>query len=267
MKQYFVIFFFLITAVMANAQQKDSVSVGLPMTGNRPNVMHSYGGVVTDGFNYWEDRFRGHWSGIYFGVNDFSREDYSNYPEEDAGFLDVNLLRSTVMDLNLIQFSRGLQRTRNTIGLVSGIGLGLQTYFLDKNTSLEKSIYKVEPIKLFYDSNQKSKLSSVYLNVPLLAEFQVPVKNYGNRFYVAAGVVTGIRLSTHTKIKYRVNAKKEKRKMPDDYYLHDVRFSATLRMGYRWVNLFATYDIKPLFKESYGPELYPFSVGIALFSF
>ena len=120
---------------------------------------------------------------------------------------------------------------------------------------------------MYYDSNQKSKLSSVYLNIPLLIEFQVPVKNYGNRFYVSAGMVTGFRLNTHTKIKYRANGKKEKLKTPDDFYLHDVRFSATLQMGYRWVNLFATYDIQPLFQKNKGPELYPFSVGIALLSF
>lgn len=266
MKQYFVIFLFLVIAVSAGAQQKDSVLVRPPTAGSQPNVIHSYG-VVTDGFNYWEDSFTGHWSGVYFGLNGFLNDDYSNYPADDAGFMDVNLLRSTVLDLNLIKYSIGLQRTRNTIGLVTGLGLELQTYFLDRKTSIEKGFSKVEPKMLFFDSNQKSKFSSAYLNIPLLAEFQIPVENYGDRFYVSAGVVAGIRLSTHTKVKYRANGKKEKLKTPDDYYLQDVRFSGMLRMGYRWVNVFASYDIQPLFLDDKGPELYPFSFGIALFSF
>ena len=266
MKRYFAILFFAFAFVAAHAQQNDSLLINQSTSGNGPNVIHSHG-VVTDGFNYWEDKFTGHWSGIYIGVNGFLNEDYSIYLPEDAGFMDADLLRSTVLNLNLLQFSRGFQHNKNTIGLVTGIGLEIQTYFLDKNTNIEKGSTRIHPVELFYDSNQKSKLSSVYLSIPLLVEFQVPVKTYGNRFYVSAGLVVNKRLTTHSKVKYRKNNKKEKLKTPDNFYMHDFRFSGMIRVGYRWINLFATYDIQPLFQDGKGPELYPFSVGIALFSF
>lgn len=266
MKQYLFIFFFLCAVVATKAQQSDSLLINQSVSRNQPNVIHSYTSV-TDGFNYWEDDFSGHWSGIYLGLNGFANTDYSNYLPDEAGFMDVNLLRSSVLNLNMIQYSKSFQHTRNTIGLVTGLGLEIQTYFLDKNTSIEKVANRIQGVKLFFDSNQKSKLSSVYLSIPLLMEFQIPIKNYGNRFYVSAGVVVNKRLSTHTKVKYRKNNKKEKLKKPDDFYLHDIRFSAMLRAGYRWINLYASYDLQPLFQESKGPKIYPFSIGVSLFSF
>lgn len=265
MKQIFVILFLMFCFVASKGQQNDSLLIDQSIPSG-PNVINPYGGLPA-GFNYWADKFKGHWSGIYFGLNGLSNIDYSAYSSEDAGFLELNLLRSTVLDINLIQFSQGIQQTRNTIGLLTGLGLELQTYFLDRNTSIERGSDQIQSVILYYDSNQKSKFSSAYLSVPLLVEFQVPVKNYGNRFYVATGVVANKRLGTHTKIKYRRDSKKEKLKTPDDYYMHDVRVAATLRVGFRWVNLFASYDLQPLFEDGKGPKTYPFSFGVALFSF
>ena len=266
MKRFYFILVGIFFFVVGQAQQSDSLLINPSISGKGPNVIHPYG-VVTDGFNYWEDTFTGHWSGIYFGFNGFENKDYSMYSPDDNGFMDVNLWRSTVLNLNLIQFSKSLQRTRNTIGIVTGLGMEIQTYFLNRNTSIEKQLNRIQPVELYYDSNQKSKLSSFYLSVPLLVEFQVPIQGYGNRFYISTGLVANKRLSTHTKVKYRKNSKKEKLKTPDDFYLNDFRFSAMLKVGYRWVNLFATYDLQPLFQENKGPELYPFSFGVALFSF
>ena len=266
MKQLFFILLGICLFVGVHAQQPDSVIVNHSIGNNGPNIIQ-VDGLVTDGFNYWDEKFSGHWSGIYFGFNGLANADYSMYSSEDAGFLDINLWRSTVMNLNLVQFSKGLQRTRNTIGVVTGLGLEVQTYFLDRNTSIEKREDRIEPVQLYYDSNQKSKLSSFYLSIPFLVEFQIPVNNYGNRLYFSTGVVANKRLSTHTKVKYHKDNKKEKLKTPDDFYLNDIRFSGIVKIGYRWINLYATYDLQQLFQDGRGPEVYPFSFGIALISF
>jgi len=266
MKQFYLILSLVLFAFVSTAQLNDSIEVSQPAWGSQAIIIQPHG-VVTDGFNYWEDKFTGHWSGIYLGLNGFANKDYSMYSDEQAGFLDVDLARSTILNVNLVQISKGLQRMRNTIGLVTGLGLEIQTYFLDKKTSIEQGPSRIEPVERFYDSKQKSKLSSMYLSLPLLVEFQVPVKNYGNRIYLAGGVVASKRLNTHTKVKYRENGKKEKLKVPDDFYMHDIRFSGMLRLGYRWINLYASYDFQPLFQKDRGPELYPFSFGLALISF
>ncbi|HKJ41686.1 MAG TPA: hypothetical protein VKA27_06295 [Sunxiuqinia sp.] len=266
MKQLLTIVLGSFLSIGVSAQQPDSLSIKHSNGKNGPKIIQM-DGIVTDGFNYWNEKFSGHWSGIYFGFNGLAKADYSMYDADDAGFLDVNLWRSTVVNLNLLQFSKGLQHNRNTIGVVTGLGMEVQTYFLDRNTSIEKGENRIEPVHLFYDSNQKSKLSSFYLSVPFLVEFQIPVSNYGNRFYISAGVVANKRLSTQTKVKYRKNNKKEKLKTPDDYYMNDIRFSGTIKIGYRWINLYATYDLQQLFQDSRGPEVFPYSFGVALISF
>lgn len=219
------------------------------------------------GKNYWQEEFRGNWAGIFIGVSDLAQTDYSNYPETEQDFFDPDLLRSYVIDINLLQFSQGLQRSRNTIGLVTGLGLGLQSWHLDNRTTIIEGPSRIEPLELTYDDPRKSKLISSYLSVPLLIEFQVPMKEYGNRLYFSAGVILSRRLSSHTKVKYTHEGKQYKLKSPDDYYMRGYHYTGTFRIGYRWINLYASYDLQPLFNGKKGPEAFPYSVGFALISF
>ena len=217
------------------------------------------------GFNIWEDKFTGHWAGIDFGFNGFANAEYSDYQNE---FMDNDLLRSNSTFINFFQQSIGLQHNRNTIGLVTGIGLQLKSYRLDKNTTIRRNNNGlIQPETLYFDQNQKSKLSIVSLVVPLLAEFQIPVNHYENRMYLSGGFYGGIRLSSHTKIKYRIDGKKEKLKVPGHYSIHDFKYGAMFRAGYRWVNVFATYDLVPLFRNEKGPEITPFTFGVTLIQF
>lgn len=216
-------------------------------------------------FNHWQDKFTGHWSGMDFGFNGFLNSEYTGY---NSHFMDNDLLRSNSTYLNLIQQSVGLQQNRNTTGLVTGIGIHFQSYRLDNNTTLrqtEKGV--IEPEILYFDQNQKSKLSIVSVIVPLLAEFQIPVNHYDNRLYFSAGLFGGIRITSHTKIKYRIDRKKMKLKVPGQYALRDFKYGAMVRAGYRWINVFASCDLTSFFKENKGPELIPFSFGFTLIKF
>lgn len=216
-------------------------------------------------FNFWQDQFEGHWAGVDFGFNGFANADYSGY---NLKFMENDLFSSNSTYINLIQQSIGLQSNRNTIGLVTGIGLHLQSYRLDRNTTIRRAEGgRVEPEILYFDQNQKSKLSIVSLMVPLLAEFQVPVNHYENRIYFSGGVFGTMRLGSHTKIKYRADGKKEKLKVPGQYAIHDFKYGLMVRAGYRWINFFVTYDLIPLFKEDLGPELTPFTFGVTLLQF
>lgn len=224
--------------------------------------------LTNEGFNYWNDEFKGHWAGVEFGFNGFARSDYSKYPANEQNFMKNDLFRSNTLNINLIQYSLGLQQTRNSIGLVTGVGLSLQSYRLDNNTTLvTDDDRKVHPQIQYFESNQKSKLSSVYLDVPLLIEFQIPVRNYENRIYLSAGVTGSKRLETHTKVKYRKDGKREKLKSPGDYSIPDYKISGTVRIGYRRVNLFASYDLVTFFQELRGPVLFPYTIGVRLISF
>ena len=267
MKHIILIVLATIMASQAFSQENDSLVVVKSPSGRLSGLIDIQD-LVNEGFNYWEDEFEGHWSGIEFGFNGFSNPDYSMYPPEDNNFLGNDLMRSNVLNLNLLQYSKGIQQTRNNLGIVTGLGLSLHSLRLDNNTTLSvDENRKIYPVIQYYDSNQKSKLSSVYLEVPLLIEFQIPVSHNANRLYFSAGITSAKRLETHTKVKYRRNGKREKLKSPGAYSIRDYKVAGTIRMGYRWINLFASYDVVPMFEDRRGPELYPFSVGLRLISF
>jgi hypothetical protein len=267
MKYIYILFLATITASLAIAQENDSIIVVQSPSGRLSGLIDIQD-LVNEGLNYYQDEFSGHWSGIEVGVNGFSRPDYSMYEAGDKDFLSNDLFMSNVLNLNILQYSKGLQSTRNTIGLVTGIGLSLRSYRLDNKTTIEKDAFgKVQPKTMFFDSNQKSKFSVVYIEVPLMVEFQIPVKHVADRLYFSTGINVQRRLSSHTKVKYRSDGKKQKLKTPGDYALRDFTFGGTVRVGYRWVNLFANYDFTPMFEDHRGPRLYPFSVGVRLISF
>jgi len=263
----FLAFLFLIPLSRVSAQTSDTLRASGQNVRKRLNISDIQD-LTSDGFNFWQDKFEGHFAGIDFGFNALVRDDYSGYGNEDGHFMDNELRRSNSLYLNLVQQSIGLQRNRNTFGLVTGIGFQLQSYRLSRNTTIEKQPDgTIIPRTLYFDDNQKSKLSSAYLFVPLLLEIQVPVKNYKNRLYFSAGVYGGLRLSSHTKIKYRANGKKEKLKTPDDFSLNDFNAGIMARAGYRWANLFVSYSMTPLFQENKGPGLTPVTVGFTLIQF
>ncbi len=222
--------------------------------------------VTQGGFNFWHDNFSGHWAGIDFGFNTLTGKGLSNdYPS----FLDHDVFRSNSLYANIIQQSIGLQKTRNTIGLVTGLGLQFKSYRLNRNTTLEMTTTgKIEPRNLLFDDNQKSKFSMAYVTAPLLLEFQVPVNHYANRLFISGGVLAGYRLSSHTKIKYRVDRKKEKLKTPGDFSLNDFKYGLMMRLGYRQFQVFVNYDLQPMFKEdAQVMDVFPLTFGFTLLSF
>lgn len=267
MKFIVLIFLATINTFLSSAQENDSIIVVQSPKGRLSGLIDVQD-LTNEGYNYWNEKFEGHWSGIEFGFNGLSNADYSMYPASESQFLDNDLIRSNVLNLNILQYSRGFQQTRNNIGLVTGVGLSFQSYHLNNNTTISvDENQKIHPSMIYYDSSQKSKLSIVYLEVPLLLEFQVPIRNKANRLYFSAGVTGAKKLESHSKMKYRKNGKREKLKSPGDYSMNDFKVAATIRVGYHWANLFASYDIVPLFEDRRGPVLYPFSFGLKLISF
>ncbi|RUT78812.1 outer membrane beta-barrel protein [Ancylomarina longa] len=216
-----------------------------------------------------EKDFRGHWAGFEMGINGLAEENYSGYISDLNGFIDLNLAKSIAVNLNFLQYDISLQKERNTIGLVTGLGLEWNNYRFDSDMTLEKDISgKIQPVGFNPEWNiKKSKLTSIYLTVPLLLEFQIPVKYNTRRVHLAAGVVGGLRLGTHSKIKYKFKGNTHKDKDHDDFNLKTLRYGAQVRLGYRSLNLFGTYGLTNLFEKNKGPEMVPYTVGITLVTF
>jgi hypothetical protein len=204
-------------------------------------------------------RFRGHWSGIELGLNNYATSTNSMVLPDDIDYMRLHSGKSINFNINFSQLSIGLSRH---IGFVTGLGLNWNNYRFDGNNNIFKGengiIEELDP-----GANlKKSKLTTLYLTLPILFEMQVPVHN--NNLSIAAGPIGAIKLSSHTKMVFEND---EKVKSNGDFSLNMLRCGATARVGYGNFMVYGTYYKTPLFQTGKGPEgvnLYPFEIGIAL---
>ncbi|MCP4313005.1 MAG: PorT family protein [Bacteroidetes bacterium] len=209
-------------------------------------------------------RFDAHWAGLEVGLNNYLTPDFSLVLPPGEEFMDLNTGKSWNWNLNVADFGVGLGT--NYVGLVSGVGFELINYNFDGQNSIMKENGTgniVEYVPPYAGSITKSKMNITYLTVPLLMEFQIPTGNH-NRIHFSAGVIGGVKLWSNTKMKYTEAGDKSKEKNKSDFNLSPLRWGVTARVGYRGIGIFANYYMTSLFKPGMGPELYPFSIGIAL---
>jgi hypothetical protein len=232
-------------------------------------------------------KFNGHWAGFEIGLNGYvNSENNMSFPRE-LEYLDLRMEKSIVVNVNVYEQNIALAKNQKW-GLVTGIGFSWNNYRFTRPTRLEPDSAVLVG---FLDQGvniRKSKLTSLYLNVPLLFEFQTNSKQAKNSFHLATGVVAGARLSSHTKKYYdesnkpfdvtlydsetdsyiakyaSISPENPKTKRFDDFHLQPFKFDATVRIGWGIINLFGTYSLNQMLKKDKGPELYPWSVGITL---
>jgi len=203
------------------------------------------------------DKFNGHWEGVEFGFNAFDKPNYSMYNSADKDFMSLNQGKSMEFDLNFYELNIGL--AKSYVGLVSGMGLSFNNYRFDNPYTLQKGQFMTEPVSLNPENLSKTKLVVTYLNVPILLEFQIPVNQNEGRLFINTGLIGGVKIGSHTKVKYGDNKDKDR----SGFNLNSFKYAATARIGYKDICLFANYSLTPLFQSGKGPELTPFTIGIS----
>jgi hypothetical protein len=213
------------------------------------------------------ETFKGHWAGFDLGLtNFFSSPLESGLPAEDS-WLDLNGGKSVVVGMNLLQYNIGLQKAKNNIGLVTGVGWTINNYRFD---SKYVPVRDDEGMTSYIEAErhiEKSKLVTSFATVPLLFEFQLPTGGDDCGFFFSAGVYGSFRLGSHTKVVYNDDGGREKEKSRDDLNLNAFKYGAMVRTGYKWIKLYAKCDLTPLFEKDRGPEVYPWTVGVTLVRF
>jgi hypothetical protein len=138
---------------------------------------------------------------------------------------------------------------------------------------------------------RKSKLTAMYLSLPVLFEFQTAPSYHKNGFHINVGMIVSARLSSHTKKYYdernkefnvslynpetgayevvftAISPDKSKEHRYGDWFLQPFKFEATARIGWNFLNFWANYSINSMFRKNRGPEVYPWSAGITLVCF
>lgn len=201
--------------------------------------------------------FRGHWAGIDLGGNLLWDVQYPSelYPSGTPDFLETRADRSVEFNFNFCQYSFGFN---SYVGLVTGLGLNFNNYKFNNPYTLVRNDDGI----LTYDqilSNdfQKSKLTTTFLTAPFMLEFQIPGQ-YDKRLFVSAGVIGGVKLGQHTKIKADGNKLKNR----NDLNINPLRWGYTARIGFEDFGIFATYYNTKLFENNVAPVVTPWTVGI-----
>lgn len=269
-------------------ERSDTVTI---RAGNRLVIINEDGDVKYKKSK--KHKFNGHWAGFDIGLNGYVNGDYNmNFRDEEENYeyLDLRMEKSIAIGLNFFEQNIRLSKNQKW-GMLTGLGLGFNNYRFLKPTRLSMDSSSLQGYLHEDISIRKSKLSVMYLTVPLLFEFQTNPWCNKSSFHFGAGMVMGTRLLSHTKIYYNELNKDHtltrwdpetqqyvaaftatspngpKTKNYDDWFLNPFKFDATVRVGWGVVNLFATFSVNTLFRQDKGPELYPWSAGISLVNF
>jgi len=208
--------------------------------------------------NKRRNRFKGHWSGVEFGFNNYLTSDKSNVMPDDINYMSLHSSKSNNFNINFSQLSLGITRR---IGFVTGLGFNWNNYRFDGQNNIQKGTNGVIEGTGVWTPVKKSKFATTYLTLPFMLEFQLPVDN--KSINLAAGPIGALKLGSHSKI---VAEDGQKIKSNSDFSLNMLRYGATARVGYGNFQLYGTYYMTRMFKSGKGPggyDLYPFELGVA----
>ncbi len=260
--------------------------------------------VDDDGNVKWEHvrmpRFNGHWGGVEMGINGYLTKDFNTDWGKKYDYLNLRYEKSWFINLNLWEQNIAFNK-KKTIGMMTGVGMSWNNYRFSNSTYLKTGQSELEGYymvsKSYYDpdsifSNQdlvkKSKLTNMFINVPLLFEFQTGSPVRGRRFHFTVGGIVGFRVATHTKVYFNMANQAYKLEDPatgnylpyelktpnntgrnivkehNSFHQPPVKFDTRFGFGYGWLNVFATYGINGMFLKGRGPELHPWTIGLTI---
>jgi uncharacterized membrane protein YciS (DUF1049 family) len=154
-----------------------------------------------------------------------------------------------------------------------GAGFGSHNLYHDNNV-LEKdeqgnTQFGVIPDTLANGAGinvNNAKMNFTYLDIPL--EFKIETEN---AIRAAIGFKVGMLINSMSKYKgdNYIDGSGDEIKLKEKNLdnVNRFRYGATVRVGYKWIDLSAYYSLSTLFEENKGPEMYPVSVGISLVKF
>lgn len=195
---------------------------------------------------------------LSLGYNTFlDAENQVGVPAPYQKMADLNFWGST--DLNLDLFRSRVNMFRGYLNFNFGAALEWHHFRFQDDFSIinpnDTLIIVEEPIN--YDKN---KFNTMHIAVPLYLGTETKPWDTDNSFRIMVGYSPGIRVKTKTK--HKLDGSKEIYK--DDYNVQTFRHEANVVIGYGNFNLYASYDLNPLFIDGRGPEVHPFSVGIII---
>lgn len=218
-------------------------------------------GHINYGFRNLSSRFEGHLSGIALGysglvtdIGNFSLPSNASYMSQKGN--------SIAFDLNVYDFSLAISKK---IGFVAGIGIEVNNFKFDRDISLKQNEngfivandYGSRGISL-----EKSKLTTTYLDIPIL--FEIQFGKYSQAF-VNFGVIGAWRMQSHTKIIANSPEMDGKFKNKKGLNMANFRYGYMAQIGCNKVGVYAKYYPDSIFKNNRGPEVQQVNIGLIVY--
>jgi hypothetical protein len=153
----------------------------------------------------------------------------------------------------------------SNVSLSPGIGLGVHNMFTDTwlRVTSDSAFFEAIPETLSY---KKYKMTNTYFDIPI----ELRYKSEGE-FRVAVGFKFGFLMKAQSKYKgdnyIEETSDQVIIKTGKFNFIEKNRYGFTGRIGYKWLNIWAYYQLSTLFEEGKGPAMYPISVGITVIPF
>ena len=158
---------------------------------------------------------------------------------------------------------------RFSVGLGAGIGSS-NMFFENTNVDVRSTVNKL-PFHRVDTTNhfKKFKLTTIYLEAPLELRFSSRPDQSNGSFKVALGVKVGTLVKAYTKGKTlqdkngnTVNDYIEKQS--SKRFFNSTKLAATFRIGYGIFSLYGAYQVTGVLKDGAGPDVKPYSIGLAI---
>jgi hypothetical protein len=214
--------------------------------------------IIDDGVEITK-RYDAHWAGMDIGalilMKSFFNSDFDANP-----YWKNDVIKSTSLNLNFYEYK--VPFVKQYFGLTTGFGMNISTIGFKDNYILYHDKDSVFAIKDTIQNYRTNSLSAYYLTVPLLLEFSSKAKQK-NSFYVATGVVGGLRIGSNTtKAGKYVNGDRFQNVVRSRYNLAPFSLEGIIRAGYGAFGLYASYQLTSIFTKDKTVNIYPFKVGV-----
>lgn len=206
-----------------------------------------------------------HWAGFDLGALILMNDAFStDFGEHD--YWKNNVARSSAFNFNILEYK--IPIFKQYIGLTTGLGLNFKTIAFREDYVIAHTADSIYAAMDLTQSYRVNTLNASYITVPLLLDIATK-KHQRNSFYIAAGVIGGIRLGSYTlrSGKY-ANGDRFQNTIRSKYNLAPFTLEATARIGYGAWGIYGTYQLNSLFKKGNTVAVMPISAGVTYnFSF
>jgi hypothetical protein len=239
------------------------------VNGNRIIIIKENGSTTTiktgsDNVVSFSGRKRNHvFQGFEIGFTGVSyTKDFNTSLPENVKYFDPIVTNSINWSVN--PFELDVRIIDEYVKFSTGLGYNVKNFTLANN------------YRLYRDPNSgittgekdpdhfltRNRFRTAYITVPAMLQFNTN-PNPKKSFRIGAGALFGVKIFEAYRLKYNSSGSNTREKYNSRFnanpYLVDLRGV----IGFGTMNFYGTYSLNGLFKDNLGPEVYPFTVGVA----